>query len=192
MHEVIALVLLLCFAVNGPIIRGQGAVEALEIKYNKDTNITSVTTRTQLLSGTPLNGLHLRIVGMYEGEKLNEIKSTGLLIFSVADKPIFEDDRNLTLIIDGKELKLGQMELGFHEYDTVRHMEGLYVRVSLETLAKLANAHKIEGKVGAKSFALTQAHQQAIKAFVGYFARAWRNKNKMVWSYASRQEAIKL
>jgi len=171
-RKVIAPVLLLCFAVTAPIIWGQGTREALEIKYNKDTNITSVTTRTQLLSGAPLDGLHLRVVGMYEGEKLIEIKSTGLLIFSVAGKPVFEDDRNLTLIIDGKELGLGRMELGFHEYDAVRHMEGLYVRVDLETLASLANAHKVEGKVGAKSFTLTQAHQQAIKAFIGYFAQA--------------------
>jgi len=109
---------------------------------------------------------------MYEGEKLIKIKSTGLLIFSVAGKPLFEDDRDLTLVIDGKELGLGRMELGFHEYDSVRHMEGLYIRVDLETLARLANAHKAEGKVGAKSFALTRAHQQSIKAFILFLTRA--------------------
>ena len=49
---------------------------------------------------------------------------------------------------------------------------GLYARVDLETLVRLANAHKVEGKVGAKNFTLARAHQQAIKAFIEYFAQA--------------------
>ena len=73
-----------------------------------------------------MNGLLIKVVGVYEDEQPTKIKNIGLLIFSVADKAKSETNRELALVVNGKRIQLGQMRLAFVEDDSVRYMEGLY------------------------------------------------------------------
>lgn len=148
------------------------AQRALEFKHNESERTTTVTTSTQQLAGKPMNGLLIKVVGVYEDEQPTKIKNIGLLIFSVADKAKFGTDRELALVINGKRIQLGQMRLAFVEDDSVRYMEGLYVTTDLDMLVKLANSSKVDGKIGGRRFVMTETHREAIKEFIRFFTSA--------------------
>ena len=96
------------------------ARQTLEFKHNESERTTTVTTPTLQLAGKPMNGLLIKVVGVYEDEHPTKIKHIGLLIFSAADKAKFETNRELGLVVDGKRVQLGQMRLAFVEDDSVR------------------------------------------------------------------------
>lgn len=148
------------------------AQQGLEFKHNESECTTTVTTPTQQLAGKPLNGLLIKVVGVYEDEQPTKIKNIGLLIFSVADKAKFETNRELGLVVNGKRIPLGQMRLAFVEDDSVRYMEGLYVTTDLDMLVKLANSSRVGGTIAGRHFVIREEHREAIKAFVRFFTSA--------------------
>lgn len=148
------------------------AQETLEFKHNESERTTTVTTPTQQLAGKPLNGLLIKVVGVYEDEQPTKIKNIGLLIFSVADKARFETNRELALMVNSKRIQLGPMRLAFVEDDSVRYMEGLYVTTDLDMLLRLANSSKVGGTIGGRRFVIAQEHREAIKVFVRFFTSA--------------------
>ncbi len=49
------------------------AQQALEFKHNESERTTIVTTSTQQLAGKPMNGLLIKVVGVYEDEQPTKI-----------------------------------------------------------------------------------------------------------------------
>jgi len=147
--------------------------QRLEFKYDPATNKTTVTTKTQKVSGQPLDGLHLKVVGSFGGKKVVPTEQIGLILLSVSKEEILSGEyKTLVLIVDGKKIIVGEMVVTFQEYDSICHMQGFYIRVGLAMLRKLTSAKKVEGRLGHKEFALKRDHQVAIKDFVNYFATA--------------------
>jgi hypothetical protein len=155
------------------LITAARAQENLEIKYDAGTDKTTVTTKTHHVSGDPLNGLHIKLVGLYHGRDIKPTDQMGLIVFCVSEDGLQfrkNKDKELSFLVDGKKVKIGEVYLAFQEYDLIRFMQGLYARIDLPTLTRIANATKAEGKVGSKEFTLNQELQGAIKAFVEYFS----------------------
>lgn len=56
----------------------------LEMKNDSATDRTTVTTKTQTVSGQPLDGLQLKIVGIFEGKTVAPTGQLGLILFAVS------------------------------------------------------------------------------------------------------------
>jgi hypothetical protein len=65
--------------------------QRLEFKYDSATNKTTVTTKTQKVSGQPLDGLHLKVVGSFGGKKVVPTEQIGLILFSVSKEVMSSD-----------------------------------------------------------------------------------------------------
>jgi hypothetical protein len=143
--------------------------EGFDNTYDKFKDTTTVTSPTMQLFGTLTNGLQLKLIGVYEGQKPTQPKETGIMLFSVADERQFRDDTELIFLINDERLKLGKMQIAMRDYKSGRYMEGLYLAVTLETIKRLADGKTVEAKVGSKEFRITAGQQDILKAFIRRF-----------------------
>jgi hypothetical protein len=145
------------------------------IEYDKFKDTTFVKVKPMSI-GSPTfqaiaGGLEIWAMFGSKGQKITKPETITLKITSVSNafKHIDERTRKLIVLADGEKFDLGTMQIenmgrgaSFSRYsgDLVEEM-GVFV--SQESLAKIANAKKVEMQLGSKEFNLKDKHLDALR-----------------------------
>lgn len=79
-------------------------------------------------------------------------------------------NRNLILIVDGERLPLGMMSEQLFFIRRVGNEERLEIAIPYNAFAKIANAKRVEGRVGNIEFVLQEKHLAVLRALIADFS----------------------
>lgn len=111
------------------------------------------------------HGVALTSLYSYPGRTPSKPQEIIILVESESANPAHEDDRRLSLNIDGTALDLGIPERGVVRTNMGLSREDLSVRVSCDQFLKLVGAKKAKLSLGPRTFNLTPCHMEALRKF---------------------------
>ena len=113
------------------------------------------------------HGVALTSLYSYPGRTPSKPQEIIIVVESESASLAYEDDRRLSLNIDGTALDLGIPERGVARTNMGLTREDLSVRVSCDQFLKFVGAKKAKLSLGPRTFALTQCHMEALRKFAG-------------------------
>ena len=144
----------------------------LIVKYDKFEDATTVSTDVwEVGLGLNLEGGDLKAGALYQvpGKEPGPVPDQVVLVF-VARGPDWQFLENADLILladDSLRIPIGSL----HHHGDVRTSragafvrEGMYATVSPEVFAQIAQAEKLEGKLGSRTFKFKGAHKKFFRA----------------------------
>jgi hypothetical protein len=160
----------------------------VKAEYDKFKDVTSITLEPQLLYGrdpadtavaaailSEATNLPLRanydalIIALRTTVKsypIREPEHIGLIILSISNRPRFRHDQELILLIDGKRLRLGNMDVVTSKEYPDGTIETLTMLISYKTFVQIASGDKVEGKIGPQEFLISETLSKQIREFV--------------------------
>jgi hypothetical protein len=111
------------------------------------------------------HGVALTSLYSYPGRTPSQPQEIIIVVESESANPAYEDDRKLSLNIDGAVLELGIPERGVTRTNMGLTREDLSVRVSCDQFLKFVGAKKAKLSLGSRTFTLTQCHMEALRKF---------------------------
>jgi hypothetical protein len=111
------------------------------------------------------HGVALTSLYSYPGKRPSKPQEIILVVESESTSPIYEDDRRLSLNIDGTTLDLGIPERGVTLTNMGRTREDLSARISYDQVLMFVGAKKAKLSLGPRKFNLTQCHLEALRKF---------------------------
>jgi hypothetical protein len=137
--------------------------QQVNTEYDRFKDETTIKLEKTRVAGTgDDDALYVLVSATFRGTKPLAESAPMLSFFSASPSRHFEYDRELIFLIDGRRVRAGTMLL----VDFKEGAEWIMAPLQIETLAQLARAKKIEGKVGDREFILTAKQIEALRAFL--------------------------
>jgi hypothetical protein len=111
------------------------------------------------------HGLALTSLYSYRGKTPSKPQVIIIVVESESTSPTYENDRRLSVNIDGTALDLGTPARGVTRTNMGLTREDLSARVSYEQFLKFVGAKKVKLSLGPRSFSLTKCQTEALSKF---------------------------
>jgi len=135
--------------------------------YNAERNSTSVVLGFTDVAGESPCGLYISANASYPGKTVAALNSVNLVILRITpeDKIKAAPLRDLTFTADGQLINLGLMETSSQQSMLDLRLETLQISVPYESFLRIANARRVEGKLGSARFGLNENNLTFIRQF---------------------------
>jgi len=137
--------------------------------YNAEKNSTTVVLGFSDVGGESPCGLYISANASHPGKTAASPSSVNFVILRITPEEKIKSAplRDLTFTADGQVMNLGVMETGSQQSNMDLRFETLQISLPYESFLKIANAKKVEGKLGPGNFMLTENNLNFIREFVG-------------------------
>ena len=139
--------------------------------FNSERNITTVVMGFSDVGGESACGLYLSANGSYEGKTAAQPNKITLLIMRITPEEKIKSAplRDLTFTPDGELMDIGVMETASQQTNMDLRLETLQLSISFESFVRIANAKKVEAKLGSAKFELTTNNLNFMSQFADKF-----------------------
>jgi hypothetical protein len=135
--------------------------------YDRFKDLTTVSLEMQLTGEAP-RGLAVKAVQSFGGKAPAKAPDKILLAFvSAGDKQEYAIEHGLIFLADGERLKVDNSAY-MKDRAGSGYIEMMVIAVPLETLKKVANAHKVEAQLGETEFELDDKQRASLKQFLSF------------------------
>ena len=136
--------------------------------YNADENSTTVVLGFSDVGGESPCGLYISANASHLGKTAASPNSVNLVILRITPEEKIKAAplRDLTFTADGQVINLGLMETGSQQTNMDLRFETLQISLPYESFLKIANAKKVEGKLGPAKFMLAENNLSFMREFV--------------------------
>jgi hypothetical protein len=137
--------------------------------YNAEKNSTTVVLGFSDVGGASPCGLYISANASHPGKTAASPNSVNFVILRITPEEKIKSAplRDLTFTADGQVISLGLMETGSQQSNMDLRFETLQISLPYESFVRIANAKKVEGKLGPSNFMLTENNLRFIREFVG-------------------------
>jgi hypothetical protein len=137
--------------------------------YNAEKNATTVVLGFSDVGGESPCGLYISANASHPGKSAAPPNSVNLVILRITPEEKIKSAplRDLTFTADGQVMNLGLMETGSQQTNMDLRFETLQISIPYESFLRIANAKKVEGKLGPAKFTLAENNLSFIREFVG-------------------------
>jgi hypothetical protein len=136
--------------------------------YNAEKNSTTVVLGFSDVGGESACGLYISANASHPGKTAASPNSVNVVVLRITPEEKIKSAplRDLTFTADGQVMNLGVMETGSQQSNMDLRFETLQISMPYESFLKIANAKKVEGKLGPANFMLTENNLSFIREFV--------------------------
>src|SRR6267142_405767 len=137
--------------------------------YNAEKNSTTVVLGFSDVGGESACGLYVSANASHPGKTGAPPNSVNLIILRITPEEKIKSAplRDLTFTADGQMMNLGLMETGSQQTNMDLRFETLQISLPYDSFLRIANAKRVEGKLGPANFMLTENNLSFIREFVG-------------------------
>jgi hypothetical protein len=125
----------------------------IKVEYNRFDDNRIVRLRPMKIVETGTETLLLSASFVTKGEAPRATDEADIHFTSLSDSWRYTADRSLILLLDGERLSLPTI-LYEQQVMSQSAVESMSVQVSYDTLSRIANAKKVEGRLGRREFIL--------------------------------------
>ena len=135
--------------------------------YNSEKNTTTVVLGFSDVGGESACGLYVSANSSYPGKAPASPNAVNLVILRITPEERIKSAplRDLAFTADSQEINLGLMETASQQTNMDLRLETLQTSVPYDSFLKIANAKKVEGKLGSGKFMLTENNLNFMREF---------------------------
>jgi hypothetical protein len=136
--------------------------------YNAEKNSTTVVLGFSDVGGESSCGLYISANASHPGKTAASPNSVNFVVLRITPEEKIKSAplRDLTFTADGQVMNLGVMETGSQQSNMDLRFETLQISLPYDSFLKIANAKKVEGKLGTANFRFTENNLSFIREFV--------------------------
>jgi hypothetical protein len=131
-------------------------------EYHRFDDVTVVRLRPMIITKLPTDELTLGASFENRGNLVRPSDEASIHFVSISKEWRYTTDRSLILLIDGEQLPLHTTDYS-RLVDQGSAFESMSVELSHKTLARIANAKKVEGRLGQRKFELSKGMLEGLK-----------------------------
>jgi hypothetical protein len=135
----------------------------IKVDYDRFEDLTTIRIRPMPLDPSITDGISISALFAFNGQTPPRREPITLQIISASDQWRYLYNRELILLVDGERMPMGMLARDFAVEQSGMFLESMSKIIPYDIFLRIANAKKVEGRIGRKEFEMTPDYLKAFR-----------------------------